>query len=164
MYAHLCSHTHDQHRSVAACLGAWQRLPPPLDAACPIVKAQQHFHHFGEAPLLLPLLEVVVDGAATDPKPAAMHGFPLTAGPQHVPDAIDNRTGVSWWATRPSARWWFGQQAFDFAPQWARNAKVIDVRRFCARIVHDVAFLTMRISTTIVRRLRHFVHSFRIYG
>jgi len=136
------------------------RLPGPLDAARPVGKAQQHFHHFGEASLLLPLLEAVVDDAAGDAKPAAMHGFPLTAGPQDLPDTIHNRTGIGARPSRATLRGWFGQQALDFAPQWARNAKVIDVGRFCARIVHGVAFLTMRINASIVSRLRHFVHSF----
>src|SRR3712207_6202418 len=77
-----------------------------------------------------------------------MHGFPLTAGPQDVPDAIDNRAGIGPRASRATARNRFGQQALDFAPEWARNAKVIDIGWFCARIPHGVAFLTMRINTT----------------
>ena len=136
------------------------RLPVPQDTARPMVKAQQHFQHLGEAPFLLPLLEAVVDDAATDPKPATMHGFPLAAGPHHVPDTIHNRAGIGRRASRATMRWCFGQQALDFAPQWARNAKVIDVFGFCARIAHGVAFLTMRMNTSIVSRLRHFVHSF----
>src|SRR5262245_17339150 len=140
------------------------RLPLPLDAARPIVKAQQHFDHLGEASFLLPGLEVVVDAAAGDAEPAAMHGFPLAAGPQDIPDTVDNRASIGWRTSRPTMCWWFGQQALDFAPQWARNTKVIDVRWFCARILHGVAFLTMRINTTIVSRLRHLVQSFRIYG
>ena len=136
------------------------RLPVPLDAARPIVKAQQHFQHLGEASFVLPGLEVVMDGAAGDPKPAAMHGFPLAARPQDLPDTVDNRAGIGWRPSGPTRRAGFGQQALDFAPQGARNTKVIDVRWFCARILHGVAFLTMRINTSIVSRLRHFVHSF----
>src|SRR5205814_7452796 len=87
------------------------RLPAPLDAARPIVKAQQHFHHLGEAPFLLPGLEAVVDDTTGDAKPGAMHGFPLTAGPQDVPDTIHNRTGIGARPSRATVHWRFGQQA-----------------------------------------------------
>ena len=129
-----------------------------------MVKAQQHFHELGETPCVCPGLEAVVDDTAGDAKPGAMHGFPLAARPQDVPDTVDNRAGIGRRASRATVCWWFGQQALDFAPQRARHAKVIDVRGFCARIAHGVAFLTMRMNTTIVSRLRYFVHSFRIYG
>lgn len=139
---------------------AINRLPAPLDVARPIVEAQQYVHYLGEASLLLPGLEAVVDDATGNAKPATMHSFPLAAGSQDIPDTVDNRAGIGWRPARPAQRARFGQQAFDFAPEWTWNTKVIDVRWFCARIAHGVAFLTVSLYISIVSRLRRVVHSF----
>ena len=64
---------------------------------------------------------------AGNAEPIAMDCLPLAAGPQNVPEPIDDGPIVNSWASWPSFLERFGQMLFDATPQWARDTKIVDI-------------------------------------
>jgi hypothetical protein len=87
------------------------------------IELDHDLHGLVENASLLPRLEAFMQGAAAHTEPIMLDGFPLTARPQHIPNAVDHRPMVGWWSPSPSLFGWFGQNLLDFAPQRARHAK-----------------------------------------
>lgn len=144
---------------------AIHRLPLPLHAPRPRIEAHQHLHDLGKATLLLPGLKALMQHATTNAKPVAMDGFPLAAGPQHIPNAIEDGPCIGGRTAWFPLHGRFGQQGLDFAPQRTRDAKIVNGSRFCGSMCsHDVSFLSLSGSTSIVRKIRRFVHLRSIYG
>ena len=114
-------------------------LPFPTNSALPIVEANHRLQHLVPDALLLPCLEPFVQDTAGNTEPIAMDGFPLAAGPQNVPEAMDNgpivSSGAAW-----SAFWGrFGQMFFDAPPQWAGDTEVVDILGFLFILVFQDA-------------------------
>jgi hypothetical protein len=146
---------------------AINRLPSPLDAMRAGVEAQKHLEQLGKSAVTLPGLEALVQHTAGNTEPVTVNGFPLSADPQHVPDAVQHSAPIGAWSSWPTLAlvWRFGQQRLEFAPQRARHAKIVDIGWFCDRLGrHGVSFLTQGLSTFIVSRLRRFVHLLPIFG
>jgi hypothetical protein len=76
---------------------------------------------------MLPRLEPFMQNTSGDTEPIAMDGFPLAACPQNVPEAVDDCPIVSSWSPWPPFLGRFGQMLFDTAPQWARDAEIVDL-------------------------------------
>jgi hypothetical protein len=110
-------------------------LPLPTHMLLSSVETDASLQDSGPYALLLPGLEPFVQDAAGDAKPVAMNCFPLATGPQHVPDAIDDRavvgTGASWAALLRR----LGKMLLKATPQGARNVKVIDILGLCVTFV-----------------------------
>ena len=85
--------------------------------------------------LPLPRLESFVQDTAGNAEPITVNGFPLAARPEHVPVAVDDSTVVSSWPSRTGPWRRLRQLLLDEAPEWARNAKVVDILGLCATLV-----------------------------
>jgi len=134
-------------------------LPVPRDALRPRIEPHQDLHDFGKAALLLPGLKAFMQDATGHTEPRAMDRFPLAARPQDMPDAVEHRSRIGGWSSWSALRGRFGQERLDFAPQGTRHAKIVNGSRFCGSMCrHGGAFLTMSDRTSIVSRLRRFVH------
>ena len=102
-------------------------LPFPANPPLPIVEANHRLQDLIPDSLLLPRLEPFMQNTARDAKPIAMDGFPLAARPQNVPEAVDDCPIVSSRSPWPAFLGRFGQMLFDAAPQWARDAEIVDI-------------------------------------
>lgn len=102
-------------------------LPLPANSFLSGIETDQTSHDLPPNALLLPCLESLVQDTAGDTEPLSMNSFPLTTSPQHVPDAIDNSPVVGPRPARSRLLWRFGQIHFDAAPQWARDAEIVDI-------------------------------------
>jgi hypothetical protein len=96
----------------------------------------------GEEALLKPGLKVVMDGAGGDAEPVAMDGLPLTAGPEYVPDAVEDGTRLDAMASGSSVLGRLGQEAFAATPERPWNTEVVDVGKFGDSMMHDVSSLS----------------------
>ncbi len=144
---------------------AINRLLFPADALLTRVEADQGLEHFLPDPSLLPRLKTLVQHAAGHIKPVAMYSFPLAAGPQNVPNAIDHVSIVHGRSSRASFRRWFRQMFLDAASQWTRNVKIVHIFRFYARLFcHGVTSLCLVLDDLSYSRLRHFYHCAPIFG
>ena len=102
-------------------------LPLPANPALPIVKANHRLQDLVPDTLLLPRLEPFMQDTAGNAEPIAMDCLPLAAGPQNVPEPIDDGPIVNSWASWPSFLERFGQMLFDSTPQWARDTEIVDI-------------------------------------
>ena len=103
------------------------RLPLPTNSK-PLGIELDHLDQDGvEQACLLPSLKTVMDDAAADPKPGSMDSFPLTASPEHIPDAIQSCSVTS---PGPSGDRFLRRSrkmGFDELPQFFRHLKVTDI-------------------------------------
>ena len=102
-------------------------LPFPANPALPVVEANHRLQDLVPDTLLLPRLEPFMQDTAGNAEPIAMDCLPLAAGPQNVPEPIDDGPIVNSWASWPSFLERFGQMLFDATPQWARDTKIVDI-------------------------------------
>jgi hypothetical protein len=114
---------------------AVERLPLPAHTSPAGIEADQSAQDLLPDALLLPGLQAFVQDATGDAEPIAVDGFPLAAGPENVPDTIDNGPIVRARPSRTTSLRRSWQLLFDEAPQRSRNLKVIDILRFCATLV-----------------------------
>jgi hypothetical protein len=141
------------------------RLPFPFDLAFLGIEFHHDLHNPVKNAKLLPGLESFMQGTAAHAEPVPMNRFPLTAGPQHIPNPIEYRSIVCRWSSSPSLFRLFGQDFLDFAPQRARHAKVIDIFRFWGSIVAQVASRFSLVgSTPILHEMRLFFTPQSFYG
>lgn len=91
-------------------------LPLPLDATRARVKTDQDLQNGSEAPLLLPGLKAFMQHATGDAKPITMDRFPLAAGPQYVPNPVEDGAGIGGWSPTSWLSRNFGQEQLDLAP------------------------------------------------
>ena len=103
------------------------RLPLPSDVPLASIETDQRSERLLPDSSALPGLEALVQHAARNAEPVAMHCFPLTARPKDVPNPVDDRTIVGWRATGPSFLWLLGQMFLDASPQGTGDAKVIHI-------------------------------------
>ena len=102
-------------------------LPFPANSALPIVEANRRLQYPVPDTLLLPGLEPFMQDTAANTEPIAVDCFPLTAGPQNVPEAVDDCPIVSPRSPWPSSLGWFGQMFFDATPQRPWDAEIVDI-------------------------------------
>src|SRR5215210_3641574 len=103
------------------------RLPFPSKAALLGVVFDHLLHQLLEDAHPRPFLETLVDDARGDPEPIAVDGLPLAAGPEYVPDAInDGSIGSPGSATPLRFLPLFGQALLDLPPERSWESKVID--------------------------------------
>ena len=141
------------------------RLPLPGNAPFASIETHQCREELLPDALRLPCLETLVQDTTGDSEPVAMHGFPLTACPQNVPDAIHHGAIVGSWSPRPPLFGGLRQMLLHTAPQGTWDAKVIHVCRFCARLLsHGVTSLCLVLGDASYSRLRHFHNLSPIFG
>lgn len=102
-------------------------LPLPANSPLPIVETNHCLQHFVPDSLLLPRLEPFMQHTAGDAEPIPMDSFPLAAGPQNVPEAIDDSPVIGTRPSRPSFLGWLGQMLLDTTPQWTWDTEIIDI-------------------------------------
>lgn len=110
--------------------GAIDGLPRPRDVALAGIDAYQCPQDLLPDALLLPGLKPFMEDTARDAEPGTMDGFPLTAGPEHVPDAVKDLTRRHGWAARSTTWAWCREPALDEPPQGARHMKIVNSGRF----------------------------------
>lgn len=139
---------------------AVSRLPLPVDLALLDVELDHDAHDPLEDALLLPGLKSLVEGAAAHPKPIFVHGLPLAARPQHIPNPIHDRSVIGWrssWTLFFRAR---GQRFPELAPQRARHLKVINFFRLLDRVfAHGASRIRWVGGTPILYEMRLFFHA-----
>jgi hypothetical protein len=110
-------------------------LPFPADTALPGIEADQVLQDLVPDACLLPGLEPFMQHTAGNSKPIPVYRFPLTACPQHIPDAIDDSSVVCTRSAGTSFLGRFGKILLDTPPQRPWDTKVIDIFRFCVTLV-----------------------------
>ena len=144
---------------------AVNRLPLPFDRTFLGVELDHDAHDSVKDTQSLPGLETFMQRATADPKPLAVHCFPLTAGPQHIPDAIQRGMVVGAWSPWSALLRWLGQHFSDLAPQGARHMEEIDIFRFLGRVLtHGVSRFRWVDSTPVLHEMRPFFTLHSIYG
>lgn len=106
-------------------------LPFPLDPPLSSIEAEHAAHNSVPDTSFLPSLKSFMQNTARHTKPISMNGFPLTAGPQHIPNAIDHRSIFRSRTAGTSFLGWFGKFSFDDTPQRTWDPKVIYIFGFC---------------------------------
>ena len=136
-------------------------LPFPANPALPMVETNHRMQHFVPDALLLPCLEPFVQDTAGNTKPIPMDCLPLATRPQDVPEAIDDGPIVSPWTPWASFLGRFGQMLFDAAPQWARDAEIVDILGLLSILAfQDAPRWMMFFAKTILREVYLFFRSF----
>jgi hypothetical protein len=77
-----------------------------------------------------------MQNSAGDAEPIFVNRFPLTTGPQHVPDTVQCRPIIGWWATPTRFLQRLRKQFPDPFPQRLGYLKVVDIPGFFAMIFH----------------------------
>jgi len=114
-------------------------LPLPTDSLFAGIETDHGLQDLLPDTCLLPVLEAFMQDTAGNTKPVAVYCFPLTTGPQDVPDACDHSPVVCTGPARALFPGVFGQVFLDTPPQRARNMEEIDISRFCDTLVFDDA-------------------------
>lgn len=70
-------------------------------------------------------------------EPLALHGFPLAAGPQHIPNAVECISVVHPGASWPLLLGRFGQAFLQLAPQIAGYDVIVYYSIFCGILCHE---------------------------
>ena len=140
-------------------------LPFPLDVALSCIEAHQRLKHFFPDARPLPGLKPLMQDAAGNVEPVPMDSFPLTVGPQNVPNAVNNIPIIYGRPSRPTLLRWLGQMFLDTTPQWPWDVKVVHSFRFCARFFsHGATPLGLVLDDLSYSGLRHFYKSAPIFG
>lgn len=144
---------------------AVNRLPCPANRLLAGIEQGHLDHHGFKDAQLSPGLEPFMQGAATHSEPVPMNSLPLTARPQHIPDAIQDAAVIgarSPWLTGFS---WLWQQFLDLLPQRIRHLEVVYVFRLCVSILaQDVSSLEAILINLLSNEVRPFVQPGLIYG
>jgi hypothetical protein len=98
-------------------------LPLPFQADQVVVFQQGHRPQVGKTPPLNQHLEIAMQRTAR--AETLRGGLPLTTGPQHVKDAVDDRSPGQRRPPTHLAPTPFGQQHFDAFPHPVGHAKLI---------------------------------------
>ena len=141
---------------------AIRRLPGPANVSGTPIITQHRLHDPNKHSLLSPVLEASVDHTARDTKEVLIDGFPLTAGPQHIPDAIHHRSVVGRWSA-PSALSYFGKVLLDLLPQLSGHLGIAHILRLCVRLIQDVPPLFMGFGQHIYNGVRLFIQPLMIF-
>jgi len=106
-----------------------------------------------------------VQDTATDPKPIFVDCFPLTAGPQNVPNPGQNGPVIRWWSSSPPPFGWFWKQLFDLSPEVTGQFEIVYIRWFYVMLfTQDVFSLSMFVlGKHILAKYVFFTH-FLFYG
>ena len=115
------------------------RLPLPQDMFSATIKSQHRAEDLIPDACLLPGLKTFMQNATGNSKPMGMNRFPLTAGPQDVPEAVHHGMVRFSCASRAGRLFWFGKVLFCNAPQLARNTEKVGLLRFYGILFHDVS-------------------------
>jgi hypothetical protein len=144
---------------------AVHRLPFPADSQLAGIVAHHDLEQLVKDTRLLPGLKAFMQGTTGNLKPLSLHGFPLTAGPQHEPDAVDDIPVVD---SRPAGSNFLrrlGKLLFEFLPQFGRNLMIIYRPGFCVILVHrDVHLLNLGFDQFNFNRLRLFFQPNLFFG
>ena len=128
---------------VFACLsasqGGWyafavQTLPSPTNPAFARIETYHPAHDPFPSSFFLPGLKALMQDTTRDPKPIFVDRLPLAARPKHIPDPIDHWTMLHPGATATFLAGLFGQLAFEYAPQFSGDLKIINIFRFWFRM------------------------------
>jgi hypothetical protein len=119
------------------------RLPLPADPPPASIEAQRDLEETREETLLLPGLKVGMERAGGDTDPVTVDCFPLAAGPQDVPQAVEDGTSIHTWSSFPPVPRRLGQKRFEAAPERTRHAEVVNRGWFGGSMAHTVSSLVM---------------------
>jgi hypothetical protein len=134
------------------------RLPNPADMTCASVVSEHGSQDVFEDALVRPGLETFMNDTAGHAEPVPLDRLPLATGPQHKPDAIQDRTitGTRSASPRPLVT---GQVSLHLTPQLTGHSTIANIfrlSRFCGTLAHGVSPLLMGLGHHIYSGIRLF--------
>ena len=111
------------------------RLPRPPYVALFSIEHDHFFQYRFKNTLPAPSLETFVQDTAADSEPITVHCFPLTAGPHHIPNAVQHRSILSDRTASPAATAALRNQVFNSCPQPIGHFEIVNILRSCVTII-----------------------------
>jgi hypothetical protein len=122
-------------------------------------------HDGGKHSTRLPFLKTVMQGGAAHAEPVSVHGFPLAACPQHIPNPIECGSVIGSLASALARLIHLRYQSPNPPPQRARHMKIVDILGFCVTILaQGASVLMLSWSTRSERDAPSFSTPISIYG
>jgi hypothetical protein len=124
------------------------RLPLPANFSLGLIVQHHLTQHIPKDTLFSPSLETLVNHTAGHTKPVLVNRFPLTACPQHIPNAIQRGSIISAGPSWANLLWLRWKELLDRFPQFIRYLEVVDIFRLCASIVARRLLVGIGFSST----------------